>query len=176
MSGARVYAKAFFSAAKESSATSKVVAELKEFAQQLEQVPAMRSIFGHNAVNAGERKKILVEILQAMQLGEQTKRMLVLLSNRGRLGELSELVAEFESLIDEDAGLRRGSLRTAVALDEGEVEALSVAITKKLKVKVKLNPQVDSTLLGGFIASVSGRTFDASLRTQLHKMKDALLR
>jgi F-type H+-transporting ATPase subunit delta len=101
--------------------------------------------------------------------------MLVLLSERGRLGELSLIIAEVERLIDEDAGVRRGSLLSAIALDNADVENLTLAIAKKLKVKVKLDAVVDTGLLGGFVATVSGKTFDASLKTQLNKIRDSIL-
>jgi F0F1-type ATP synthase delta subunit len=37
---------------------------------------------------------------------------------------------------------------------------------------VKLKPEVDASLLGGVVATVAGRTFDASLRTQLERFKN----
>jgi F-type H+-transporting ATPase subunit delta len=75
-------------------------------------------------------------------------------------------------MIEASQGVLTGKVTSAVELSAEELDVLGAAIAKRVGSRVKLKPEVDASLLGGVVATVAGRTFDASLRTQLERFKN----
>ena len=68
-------------------------------------------------------------------------------------------------------------IRSAEPLLENEIEILKMKISKKYGIgKEKLNISVtpDSTLKGGFVVKIGNEIMDASVKTKLSKLKNAL--
>lgn len=171
---AKIYAKAFFEAASEARAVPAVLAVLKDFNVMCAGNPALRSIFLYSAVNSEKRARVLEALLTEQKTAPLPAKMLLLLSRRGRVAELGEIIAGYERLVDASEGVLRGELKSAISLPEEEVQTLSGALAKTVGRGVRLEQKVDPALLGGFVATVAGRTFDASLRTQLERLRNSL--
>jgi len=55
------------------------------------------------------------------------------------------------------------------------VKSIQEKISKKIKKEVIIETKIDPTILGGFRAEVEGMVMDASLKSQLHDMKNNIL-
>ena len=91
------------------------------------------------------------------------------------LGHLPDILNELDALIESAQGVLAGRVRTAVELSEDELAVLGAALAKRIGSRVKLSQVVDSSLLGGVVATVAGRTFDASLKAQIERFKSELI-
>ncbi len=94
---------------------------------------------------------------------------------RGREATLSQISDELEALVQKSQGVQAGQVRSAVELSAEELSVLSASLSKRVGGKVKLTQTVDPSLLGGMVATVAGKTFDASLRSQLERFKNELI-
>ena len=58
---------------------------------------------------------------------------------------------------------------------EGQLTELTYAFTKKLNQKVKLNVEIDPSLLGGYKVNLGNVVYDNSIKLQLKNLKNNLL-
>jgi F-type H+-transporting ATPase subunit delta len=64
----------------------------------------------------------------------------------------------------------------ALPLDEADVKALSAALSRALRKEVLLDAELDPELRGGLVARVGSLVFDGSVRTQLQRMRETLIK
>ena len=94
------------------------------------------------------------------------------LSRRGRLALLPLVASQFVRVADRQAGKIEATLTSAHPLSETQRAQAIEQLTRTLDAPVVLHPRVDPRLIGGAIVQVAGVTYDASVRTQLHKLAD----
>lgn len=172
---AAVYARALFEAAQEKAQTEGVLTELNEFSELAERIPALAAVVRGSGIDPVVRRSIMSDLTKAAQLSELSARFLDILVVKNRAVALPEILKEFSTMVEASCGVLSGELRSAVELNTEEVAVLSGALGKKVGSKVKLSLTVDPNLLGGVVAVVGGKTFDASLRTQLERFRNELI-
>ncbi|MGZ3650750.1 MAG: ATP synthase F1 subunit delta [Bdellovibrionota bacterium] len=170
-----VYAKAIFELASEKGELDAVSKQLSGFWDACKvHAPLVAALTGP-AVDARSRKAILSEVSITLGVSGLAGRLLDMLAARGRLGQLPAILRDLETMIETSQGMVAGRIRSAVELSPEEITVLSSALTKRVGSRVRLKQEVDPSLLGGVVATVAGRTFDASLRTQLERFKNELI-
>lgn len=170
-----VYAKAVYELASSKGGAEQVSQQLHEFWDVVKSHAGLKSALTGPATEAGKRKAILDDISTSMGISGISKNLLSLLAGRGRLAYLPEVVSELDALIEASQGVMVGKVRSAVELSADEVAVLGASLAKKVGGRVRLTQEVDPSLLGGVVATVGGRTFDASLRTQIERFKNELI-
>lgn len=171
---ARVYAAAFHDMAKKDDLKGSVSA-LKDFSDLCSANPILKAVLMGDGIDPRSRTAILDEILGATKTEGVAARLLRLLVSRGRAGVLPEIIKELEAIQNAEAGIQSGVLKTAVQLNVDEVENIGRTLSKKAGGRVHLRAEVDPSLLGGFIATVGGKTYDASLRAQMERIRRELI-
>jgi F-type H+-transporting ATPase subunit delta len=93
---------------------------------------------------------------------------------KDRFAALPDIAREYRGIADALAYRVRATVTTATPASpalQGEIaRALSIATGKTVVVNATVDPQ----LLGGMVARVGGRVFDASLRTRLESLQVTL--
>ena len=97
-----------------------------------------------------------------------------LLMGRGRLGIVSDLVDEYERLVDAHYGILHADVTTAVPLDEASQQKLSLDLGEALERKVTVKSRVDAAIVGGLIARIGDRGIDGSVKTRLENLRSSL--
>lgn len=172
---AAVYAKALFETAQEKGQTDRVLSELSEFAAAAATNSALSAVLSGMGMDPVARRKVLKDLASAADLSPLSAKFLDVLAEKNRAMALTEMVKELSLLVEESRGVVTGELKSAVELSADEISVLSAALGKKIGAKVKLAPSVEPSLLGGVVATVGGKTFDASLRTQLERFRNELI-
>ena len=99
-----------------------------------------------------------------------------LLVTRGRLGMIGDIADGYQQLLDSYRGIEHAEVTTAIPLDDEDKlrleERLSVIVGKK----IVLEPELDSSVIGGIIARIGGKLLDGSTRSQLMALKKELQR
>lgn len=170
-----VYAKAIFELASEKNELDGVLKQLQGFWGAVKEHPSLVSALTGPTVDARTRAAILADVSKALVISGLASRLLEMLASRGRLGQVPSILYELESIIEKSQGVLTGKVRSAVELSAEDLAVLSASLAKRVGSRVKLTPSVDPSLLGGVVATVAGRTFDASLRTQLERFKNELI-
>jgi F-type H+-transporting ATPase subunit delta len=170
-----VYAKAVFELAGEKGGAENVSKQLRAFWDACKAHGPLVAALTGPAVDAKSRKAILRDVTTQLDVNGVARNLLELLATRGRLGQLPEILDQLEAMIEASQGILAGRVRSAVELSADEVAVLGAALGKRIGSRVKLTQEVDPALLGGVVATVAGRTFDASLRTQIERFKNELI-
>lgn len=170
-----VYAKAVFEMAQERGQVEGLMKDLSSFNDLLKSNAQLTAVLAGAGIDPATRKAILADVTKATGVSGLAQHLLELLSSRNRLSVLPTVVQELQSLLDQSQGVLAGEVHSAVELSQEEVSVLEKALAKRVGKKVRLAPSVDPSLLGGMVATVGGKTFDASLRSQLNRFKNELL-
>ncbi len=170
-----VYAKAVFELGKEKNQLDTILSEIKSFSELVQSNGQLKSVLSGSGFDPNARKAVLDAVLQTVKVSGIVHKLLELLVARGRMEALPDLVTELEALVEASHGVQVGVVTSAIELGQEEVNVLANTLGKRIGSKVKLTQKVDPTLLGGMVATVSGKTYDASLRTQLERFKNELI-
>jgi len=85
-------------------------------------------------------------------------------------------VRMYQDLVDERLGRVRAEVTAAVPLDEGVGSRLARRLAAVAGKQVVLETTVDPGLLGGMVARIQGTVYDGSLRAQLARLREQLVR
>ncbi len=118
--------------------------------------------------------KALYEItkdLPKSNLPEVMEQFVLILQKNNKLKKVDYIIEEFENYAKKQEGIKMIEVQTARKLD-------SVVINKLKKIfgeKSEITEVVNKDLLGGVKIKVDDLVYDASLKTQLSQLKQALI-
>ena len=101
-------------------------------------------------------------------------RFLSVLAENKRLALLPDVAAQYELLRAEAERTVKARVRTAIALEPAQVEALRAALRRRLGREVELDNQVDASVLGGAVIDTGDVVIDGSVRGRLNKLHSVL--
>jgi len=168
----RLYARSLFEAAKETGKLDVVHAELGEFATAVDEVPELRGLLSNPQIERDERSAALREILA--DADELLRNFVLLLSEKGRTGQLDEVYREFDALVAAEAGRLTVELTTAYELSDDEAEQIVGQIERASGRPVDATRTVDATLIGGIILQAGSLRLDGSVRSRLERLRREL--
>ena len=122
-----------------------------------------------------ERLQAIVrEVVPA--IGERQLNLVRLLRRKGRLGLGASIVSYFRDLHDEERGIERAEVRTAVPLDDERRGRLQAALEQRSGKRVEIEETVEPGLLGGAVIRIGDRLIDGSTRGRLRRLRSELAR
>ncbi len=172
---ARRYAKALLEAAAEAGILEQVAADLEALAPHFAGKEVV-AFFANPAVPAARKEAALTAAAERGSASPLSASLLHLLLRRQRIGLLPEIARLFRDLVDERRGYVRAEVTAAVHLPAESVEALAGRLSAATGRQVQLTARLDPTILGGLVARVGSTLYDASLRTQLRRMREVLIK
>ncbi|HKI90284.1 MAG TPA: ATP synthase F1 subunit delta, partial [Draconibacterium sp.] len=78
------------------------------------------------------------------------------------------------ALTRKNQNIKLSQLTTATEIDSKTIEKIKSTIEKELNAKVELTANVKPDIIGGLILRMEDKQFDASVATQLKKMRQQL--
>jgi F-type H+-transporting ATPase subunit delta len=135
-------------------------------------VPELRELLRNPQLDPRTRTAALEEVLSGGD--ELLRNFLLLLADKGRVGELDEIAREFERLVSEEEGVLSAELTTAVELSDDDERRLLKQIEEASGRKVEATRQVDPDLIGGIVLQVGSHRLDASVRGRLERLRRSL--
>jgi F-type H+-transporting ATPase subunit delta len=174
VSVARRYARALL----EASAPGAVVGiaqQLDVLARLVTSNPELGEVIRDPAYSRAQRHAVLEDLIQLLKPDSPTlPNFLRLLVDRHRVAMLPDLARIFRDMADEKAGRVRGTVVSAVPLDQDLIRQLEQTLSRVLQKQVVLDTRVDREVLGGVSTQVGSVVFDGTLRSQLDDLKRAL--
>ena len=137
------------------------------------EVPELRELLRNPQLDPRARAAALEDVLA---LGDQLLRnFLLVLVDKGRIGQLEVIAEEFERLVAEQEGVLSAELTTAVELSDDDERRLLQQIETASGRKVEATRHVDPGLIGGIVLQVGSHRLDASVRGRLDRLRRALV-
>lgn len=170
---ARRYAKALFNAALAANQVEAAGAGLSEVTSAAAGSPQLMTVLRHPLISR-ERKTEILRTLFESSLPPLVEHFLFLLVEKDRAGMIDTVSEEFARLVDEHQGIANAEAVTAVAMGEGERDALLQQLQTATGKTIRLTTRVDEELLGGLVVRVGDRMIDGSVASQLQRMRESL--
>jgi len=155
--------------------------ERDDFDSWLEAVEALEALTAEPASVAAlqgdgmtdERFQTIVRQV-APGIGETQMNLFRLLRHKSRLALGASVASYFRELRDEESGVERALVSTAVELDEERRGRLERQLTESTHKSVEVEMEVDPALLGGAVIRIGDRLIDGSTRGRLRRLRDRL--
>jgi F-type H+-transporting ATPase subunit delta len=169
------YARALLDVAtKESADLGKIATELDDFIRFLKAQAALERVLLNPAVPAPRKRAAMAEITKLARLAPVVSKLLVLLADRDRLGLLSEMAAAYHGMLADRQQVVRAEITSAEPLPRQRVDAIETRLATITGKRVAMTTRVDKDIIGGVVARVGSTVYDASLETQLKKIRERL--
>ena len=179
MSVARAYAKALYETASEAKLSADKIGQLEthmdEFVRMIDSSRDAQVVLQGPVASVKEKTSALDEIAKRASFEPLFIQFLHLLARKGRLSLIHEIRDSFSAVRLEAEGGVPGNLVSAEPMNASDIEGLTKAFAKKLGKRVAFRVSTDPTLLAGMKVTVSGVTYDGTLRAQLQRLRDQVV-
>jgi F-type H+-transporting ATPase subunit delta len=172
---ARVYAEALYRAASKRGQVDELLEELQSLIDDVFPADAAFESFLYSAIIGREQKGELIDRTFKEKGSELFVNALGVLNDHERLDLLRPIVAEYQQMRDEHAGLVRVLVETPVPLADDQRLRLERELKESLHKTPRIETRIDPDLLGGMVVWVDGWLYDGSIRTQLEEIRNHLL-
>lgn len=171
---ARRYAKALFSVARDENKLEAFSEALQEIGSFLDSQEEICEALENPVVPFNIKQEVVDEMIKASGADDSLANFLRLLTERGRIQYLSVIGDAYQELMDEETGVVRARVKTAVPLS-GEMQSKMQDILSNVTGKqVALVTEEDPDIIGGVIAYVGDMVWDGSIRSQLNDFKESI--
>lgn len=170
----RKYAVALGRLAREAGTATRVRQDLESVVELLRSTPELGAFLESPDIAQREKAKFLERILKG-KVESVVVPFLLLVLRRGRTGLLPEILSEYVRIDEEDRGIQRASLVSAVPLRESDRERVLSQLKRITGREIVLESTVDPAIIGGIIVYVDGDVIDGSVRSRLEELRARLL-
>jgi F-type H+-transporting ATPase subunit delta len=163
---ARTYAEALLGAAEKAGPVEPLLEELEELVRDVWTArPEFRLIMSSPSVSAPDKDRILTEVFQG-RAQPTLVQFLRVLNRHGRLEILEAVARQARAAWDRRQNRRGVLVRSAVPLDEGQIEALRQQLATVMRMTPVIQTQVDPDLIGGLVVQVGDFVYDSSVKNR----------
>jgi F-type H+-transporting ATPase subunit delta len=148
--------------------------ELADFVAAVHETPELRGLLRNPQLDSRTKQAILTDLLG--DANELLRNFLSITSEKGRIGEIQAIGAEFERLMAREERRLNVELTTAKELSDEEAAGIIRQIEQASGRKVEAARRVDPALIGGIILRVGTLQVDASVRGRLERLRHELVR
>jgi len=171
------YAKALFDVAIEEKADlSQVDRDLEAVVTMMAASPDFAVAARGRAVSDASRQALMEAVSKAMSLSAPVTKLLVPLAQSGKLNLVPDLAAAYRERLLAHQNIVRAEVTSAAPLSPEKAQALADSLSKVTGKKVEISVSVDPELLGGVVARIGSTVYDGSVKTQLARMRQELVK
>ncbi len=169
------YARALFDVAlAEKADLSALDQELAAFNGLLKQHPTLEKVLLNPAVPTPRKRETVAVLAARVGLHPVLTKLLVLLAGRDRLVLLPDLLETYRARLLDHQNVVRAEVTTATPLAADRAQAIERSLAQATGRTVALTTRVAPEIIGGLVARVGSTVYDASVTTQLEKMRQRL--
>lgn len=168
------YSKALFLSALEKKELEEVREDML-FVLRLSGMEDFRHII-ESPVIANSKKREIMTALFKKNISATSFSLVTLAVNNNRESYLPGIARCYIDRADRHKGITKVMLRTAVPIDSSNRDRVRGIIEEDLDTTTDMQEIVDSEIAGGYILKIEDKYIDASLKTQLRKIRDELIK
>jgi ATP synthase F1 delta subunit len=163
------YGTALVEAAREVGKENQILEEAQAVVQLIEDEPDLHQFINYPGVSADEKKEVLKNIFEG-RICEELLNFLYILVDKRRTMNFGRIVKVYKSLVEREEGVSYGTVYSVVKLSDERMAELEEQTSKLLQMNVKLENELDPSLLAGFKILVEGKIIDASYRKKFDEL------
>ena len=169
------YARALFDVAlKENVDLQSLDDQLAGFVGLLNRHPTLEKALLNPAVPAPRKRTVVEQLIASSSIQTVLAKLLTLLAERDRLVLVPDMLAAYRERLLDHQNVVRAEVITSAPLSDDRTKAIERSFAEVTGRSVRLSTRVAPELIGGMVAKVGSTVYDASVTTQLEKMKRRL--
>lgn len=168
------YAKAFFSLATEKNLLDELKKDMDLIGQLAKSSSDFILLLESPVIKTSQKIKLLKTIFKG-KVHELTINFLVLIAENKREVHIPGICRNFSDLYRKKQGIKRATITSAITLQKDIISQIKEKLENGFNAKVELSERVNEDLIGGFVLRIDDRQIDASIATQLRKVREKLL-
>ncbi len=171
---AQRYARALFALAEEAKALEAVEKDMASLKQAAATSEDFNRFVKNPLLPRQVKAKAMDAVLAKMKAHDVTRRFMKVLALGQRLPALVPVIAQYDALLTAHRGELVLEVKSAKALSAADEKALAASLGKAYGRKVRLQAEVDASLIGGLLVKAGGTTIDYSIKNKLARLARSL--
>lgn len=168
------YAKAFFSTAKEKKLLAKLKTDIELVMDICNNSVDLILLLESPIVKTSKKAELITSIFKG-KIDELSLRFLLLVVDNKREVHIPGICRNFLDLTRKDQNIKTAVITTASEIDKDTINKIEKLLGKELNAKVELSSKTNPEIIGGVVLRLDDKQYDASVATQLKKIKQKLL-
>lgn len=168
------YARSLLQVTEAQKVTENVLGELTFFVENIRSHDDLVRVMHCPVVSSQEKVSIFTALGEKVKLSPLSINFIKTLCAHGRLAMMADVVSVFSRLFDRVRGVCHVRVVSAVDLSDKRKKEMEALLATKAKGELKLSYHIDEDVIGGFVIDVDGVIYDASLKTELMKLKQTM--
>jgi F-type H+-transporting ATPase subunit delta len=168
------YASALFGLARDERQIDAVGNSLQLLSQALADSRDFSELVMSPLVDRDAAGKAFAAIAQELSLDPVTANFLGVLARNGRKNQLQNVIRAFRRLAAEHRGETTAEVVTAHPLKDDQLAALKQQLRSRAGRDVAIETRIDPEILGGIVIKMGSQMIDASIRTKLNRLAEAM--
>ena len=171
----RRYAKALLDLAREQGELDAVLRDVGAISDAWRVSAELRDIVRNPVLPRPAVKAALVAVMERLGTSRLVRNTVNLLADKGRLGQLEDVLQTLEELAEAETGHVRVEVTSAKPLSDAYYDRLTEKLQRVTAKQVVLVKKQDPSLIGGVVTRVGDQVFDGSLSNRLSELRETLL-
>jgi F-type H+-transporting ATPase subunit delta len=172
---ARRYAQALLELAAEQGQLEAWGAELERLAQMVSS-PDLLARLTSPELPDQQRLEAMTLLAERLNLSFPLRSFAVVVARHGRIADMAAISQAYQALLDQRLGRARATLTFPAQPNDADLGAVVAGLERLSGKKIIAAVKLDSGLIGGVVAELEGRIYDASLATRLNQLERQLSR
>ncbi|MCY7398292.1 MAG: F0F1 ATP synthase subunit delta [Sphingomonas bacterium] len=168
------YATALFGLARDEQQIDAVSSSLDSLEAALAESTDFAALVSSPLVSRGDAAKAIAALVPTLGLDPISAKFIGVLAANGRLSELRNVIRMVRMLALGHRGETTAEVTSAHPLNDQQIAELKAKLRTRAGREVTINAAVDPALLGGIVVRLGSQMIDASIRTKLNTLAQAM--
>ena len=168
------YATALFGLARDEKQIDAVTRSLDSLEAAMTESADFRGLITSPLIGRADAGKAIRALSGTLGVDPITGKFLGVLADNGRLGELKAVIKSVRQLAAAHRGETTAEVTSAFPLNDDQVVKLKANLKSRLGRDVAIDAKVDPAILGGIVIRHGSQMIDASIRTKLNSLANAM--
>jgi F-type H+-transporting ATPase subunit delta len=168
------YATALFELAAEADAIDSVLADLRTFEALLDESADLTRLVRSPVFTADVQSKALAAVLDKAGISGLAAQFLKVITSNRRLFAVREIIRAYGALVARHKGEATAQVTVAEPLSDAYRDEIRTTLNAVTGKDVRIDINVDPSIIGGLVVKLGSRMIDSSLRTKLNALKHAM--
>jgi len=153
-------------AAEKSNSLDRLEEELFSFTQTVRKSPELRAALNDRARTGARKSDLIASLLKGKSL-EATVRLIGALVDHPRGRNVDSVMADLADAIAARKSRTIAHVKSAVVLTQDQVDRIAQSLTAQIGAQVRVNVEIDATVVGGLNIRFGDEVIDGSIATRI---------